>query len=157
MTGPARRLLLAAGTPLAVLAADMPTKQLAEQHLATPLDLPLGAQLALGHNSGIAFGALADAPTGVVIAIAAAGIAAIAAAVLRGWLDANGVVIGLLAGGAAANMLDRAGDGHVTDFIALPHWPTFNVADIAITFAALALVAGFGGRRAPSTRRASAA
>ena len=28
----------------------------------------------------------------------------------------------------------------MTDFIKLPHWPAFNVADIAITFGVLALV-----------------
>ena len=154
---PSPRLLLAIGAALAVIAVDALSKQLAEHHPTTPLDLPFGAQLALGHNSGIAFGALADAPAGVVIAIDAAAIAALAAAVLRGWLDASGVVVGLLAGGAVANLLDRAADGHVTDFIALPHWSTFNVADIAITLAVLALIAGAGGRRAPRTSRATAA
>jgi signal peptidase II len=47
---------------------------------------------------------------------------------------------GLLLGGAAGNLIDRLRDGAVTDFIKLPHWPAFNVADIAITFGVLALV-----------------
>jgi signal peptidase II len=47
---------------------------------------------------------------------------------------------GLLVGGAAGNLIDRARQGWVTDFVKLPHWPAFNVADIAITFGVLALV-----------------
>jgi signal peptidase II len=47
---------------------------------------------------------------------------------------------GLLIGGAAGNLIDRLRDGAVTDFVKLPHWPAFNVADMAITFGVLALV-----------------
>jgi signal peptidase II len=47
---------------------------------------------------------------------------------------------GLLVGGAAGNLIDRARQGWVTDFVKLPHWPAFNVADIAITLGVLALV-----------------
>jgi len=42
----------------------------------------------------------------------------------------------LVLGGAAGNVFDRIGWGHVTDFLELYigeyHWPTFNVADTAI-------------------------
>ena len=37
-------------------------------------------------------------------------------------------------------MIDRIRQDAVTDFISLPLWPSFNVADIAITFGAAALV-----------------
>jgi signal peptidase II len=47
---------------------------------------------------------------------------------------------GLLLGGAIGNLIDRLRDGAVTDFIKLPSWPAFNVADIAITFGVLALL-----------------
>ena len=40
---------------------------------------------------------------------------------------------GLLLGGAVGNVVDRVRDGAVTDFVKLPHWPAFNVADAAIT------------------------
>ena len=46
---------------------------------------------------------------------------------------------GLLVGGAVGNLIDRMAAGAVTDFIKLPHWPAFNVADTAITFGVLAL------------------
>src|SRR5947207_8819033 len=40
---------------------------------------------------------------------------------------------GLLLGGAAGNLIDRVRADAVTDFIDLPFWPSFNVADMAIT------------------------
>jgi signal peptidase II len=47
---------------------------------------------------------------------------------------------GLLLGGAIGNLVDRLANGAVTDFIKLPFWPAFNVADMAITFGVLALL-----------------
>jgi signal peptidase II len=43
------------------------------------------------------------------------------------WLPA-----GLLVGGALGNLADRVREGAVTDFVDLPLWPTFNLADVAI-------------------------
>jgi signal peptidase II len=54
---------------------------------------------------------------------------------------------GLLLGGALGNVIDRVRDGAVTDFIKLPHWPAFNVADIAITVGVLSLVFVLDGHR----------
>ena len=47
---------------------------------------------------------------------------------------------GLLIGGAIGNLIDRVAHDAVTDFIKLPHWPAFNVADMSITFGVLALL-----------------
>jgi signal peptidase II len=47
---------------------------------------------------------------------------------------------GMLVGGAIGNLIDRVGRGDVIDFIKLPHWPAFNVADMAITFGVIILV-----------------
>jgi signal peptidase II len=47
---------------------------------------------------------------------------------------------GLLLGGAAGNLLDRVRIGSVTDFVKFPHWPAFNVADIAITVGVITLL-----------------
>ncbi len=47
---------------------------------------------------------------------------------------------GLLLGGAAGNLIDRLDRGYVTDFIDLPAWPAFNVADICITLGVLSLL-----------------
>ena len=46
----------------------------------------------------------------------------------------------MLVGGAIGNLIDRVGSGSVIDFIKLPAWPAFNVADISITFGVLALL-----------------
>ena len=50
------------------------------------------------------------------------------------------IAVGLLAGGALGNLADRVRAGAVTDFIDLPLWPPFNLADMAIT-AGVALLA----------------
>jgi signal peptidase II len=61
------------------------------------------------------------------------------------------LALGLLLGGAVGNLLDRLfrepafGRGHVVDFIDLPHLFVFNLADAAITCAAV-LVALLGLR-----------
>jgi len=39
----------------------------------------------------------------------------------------------LVAAGALGNTLDRVARGYVVDFIHIPHWPVFNVADICVT------------------------
>jgi len=43
-------------------------------------------------------------------------------------------------GGAVGNIIDRVRAGAVTDFIKLPHWPAFNLADAAITVGVISLV-----------------
>ncbi len=62
----------------------------------------------------------------------------------RAWLW---LPTGLLVGGAIGNLIDRLAHGAVTDFIKLPLWPAFNVADMAITFGVLALLWVLEGRR----------
>lgn len=67
-----------------------------------------------------------------------------------GWA----VGLGLLLGGATGNLTDRLtrppgfGVGHVVDFLQLPYWPVFNVADASIVTAAclVALLAMRGVR-----------
>jgi signal peptidase II len=61
----------------------------------------------------------------------------------HGWL----IALGLLLGGVLGNLTDRIFRspgfliGHVIDWIELPHWPIFNLADSAICCAAvLALI-----------------
>lgn len=54
--------------------------------------------------------------------------------------------LGLLLGGALGNLTDRVVRepaflrGEVVDFLHLTHWPVFNVADIALTFAAITII-----------------
>src|SRR5262249_2871130 len=54
-------------------------------------------------------------------------------------------------GGAAGNLIDRVRVGYVVDFLELPLWPVFNVADSAITIGALLLIIHFLRRDAAPT------
>lgn len=55
------------------------------------------------------------------------------------------VALTLLLAGATGNLVDRifrapgVFRGAVVDFIRIPHWPTFNVADMCVTFGGLLL------------------
>jgi signal peptidase II len=94
--------------------------------------------LAYGENSGIAFGLMRGSSPVVLTAAGTAGIAAI------GWLIWTHRAIplvqiagGLIAGGAIGNLIDRVRFGHVRDFVAVGIWPSFNLADSAITAGAV--------------------
>ena len=126
----------------AVLAGDIATKSLASEHLGQgrAVDLPLGARLVHGENTGVAFGLFADSGA-VVLLIALLGAVGLGLVL---WLHADrpaaSPAVGLLAGGALANLVDRAGDGAVTDFVDVGAWPSFNLADAAITLGVALLV-----------------
>jgi signal peptidase II len=133
-----RAALVAAVT----VAADQASKALVRSTIerGESVDLILGVDLVNLRNRGIAFGLFADG--GVLLVIFA--VVALAALLLffarhRGrplvWLPT-----GLLIGGAAGNLIDRAREGAVTDFIDLPLWPAFNLADVAITFGVITLL-----------------
>jgi signal peptidase II len=57
------------------------------------------------------------------------------------------VCLGLILGGAFGNLIDHIAAGEVLDFIDMgfgPHrWPTYNVADIAVTIGAALLILGY--------------
>lgn len=91
-------------------------------------------------NRGIAFGFLADGQAMVILITAAAlalllGYFATHAAMPGLWLPT-----GLVLGGAVGNLIDRLRIDEVVDFVKLPGWPAFNVADVSITFGVLALL-----------------
>lgn len=74
------------------------------------------------------------------------------------------LALGLLLGGALGNLTDRLARppgfarGHVVDFLMLPHWPVFNVADSSIvTAAVLIALAAFRGVDFDAGRDAPAA
>lgn len=125
---------------LAVAGLDLATKRWAESSLEEPIRIVAGLRLELGHNSGIAFGALTDLPTGWLIAAVTALVVALTVAVVRGALPIPWPAAGLLLGGAVGNLIDRVGDGVVTDFIDPARWPAFNLADVAITFAVVLML-----------------
>ena len=134
----ARALVVAGG----VVVADQVTKALVRSSIARDeaVDLFAGFHLVNTRNTGVAFGFFSGGGA-VVALVAAAALAALlvffATHLARPlvWLPT-----GLLVGGAAGNLIDRAREGAVTDFVDFPLWPAFNVADIAITLGVLTLL-----------------
>ena len=91
-------------------------------------------------NTGVAFSIFSSGGTLVLVFTLAALALLLAYFALhpdRPWLW---IPTGMLVGGAVGNLIDRIASGAVTDFIKLPHWPAFNVADMSITFGVLALL-----------------
>jgi signal peptidase II len=124
---------------------DQVTKELAQRHLTVgrPQDL-LGSALRLDltHNGGAAF-SLGTGYT-VLLTLVAVGVIVVGIRVASqlgsiGW----SIALGLLLGGAIGNVTDRLVRppaplrGRVVDFLELPHWPVFNLADSAICVAAV--------------------
>ncbi len=135
--GFARALVVAA----IALALDQISKAIVRGNISPGEKIPfvLGIDFVRVGNEGIAFGLLNDAGSLVIV------IAAISFTVLLGYFLSIGerpglwLPIGLLAGGALGNLIDRVREGAVTDFIDPPRWPAFNIADIEITLGVIAL------------------
>ncbi len=142
MSATARAWCLAGALAAFVLALDQAAKAAIEAHLVIGQHVdvlgPLG--LTLSHNAGVAFGLAggAGAPL-ILITLAALGVVVylFARNPVRPWMW---VATGLLAGGAIGNLVDRIRADVVTDFVDLPPWPPFNLADVAITAGVLLLV-----------------
>ncbi|OYV73623.1 MAG: signal peptidase II, partial [Gemmatimonadetes bacterium 21-71-4] len=136
-----------------VTAADAATKALAQRHLPLP-QLPhdvLGnaVRLTLVYNPGAAFGI----SFGVYSRWIFMGLTMVALLILarlyaqtRPGHVARTLALALVCGGALGNLVDRLRSGlGVVDFIDVglrtARWPTFNVADMAVTVGALLLAA----------------
>jgi signal peptidase II len=148
-SSPSRRLIgLFAVVGLLVLGLDQLTKVLALHHLTPgePVNV-VGSLLKFNliRNPGAAF-SLGSNLTPVISAIQI--IVAVGVVYLSRKLGSIGwaVAFGLLFGGAIGNITDRVFrepspfHGHVVDFLQTPHWAIFNVADMAVTSAAILLV-----------------
>ncbi|MBW0102926.1 signal peptidase II [Pseudonocardia sp. KRD291] len=136
----ARRPAAVAGLVAVVtVLADVVSKWLADTRLlGAPVELGIG-RLQLSHNTGVAFSLGDGLPAWAVLGLASVVTAGLVAAIVSGYLS-PALPAGLVLGGAVANIVDRVGDGAVTDFLWLGWFPTFNLADAAITLGALALV-----------------
>ena len=134
-----------------VIVFDQISKQLAEAWLALYQPIPVAPSLnfTLMYNTGAAFSFLSSAGgwqrwfflvLSLVISI-----------ILLVWLSRLktsqrwlAISLALILGGALGNAIDRALFGHVIDFIQVYYqrwaWPTFNIADSAITVGAVLLI-----------------
>ena len=61
------------------------------------------------------------------------------------------VGLALMLGGAIGNLIDRVLEGRVVDFVKVPNFPAFNVADSAITIGVLILIWSMLWNREEST------
>jgi signal peptidase II len=139
------RAALVAGV---VLVLDQVTKHTIATGIAAGEEkkfLP-GVHLVHVRNTGVAFSLFSGGGT-LVLVFTLVALALLIAYFVRHpdrhllWLPT-----GMLTGGAIGNLIDRISSGAVTDFIKLPHWPAFNVADMSITFGVLVLLWVLEGR-----------
>jgi signal peptidase II len=101
-------------------------------------------------NSGVAFSLLTGSDAGVLALtlVVLCGLVAFHARNQRRPL--MWVTTGMIVGGALGNLVDRVRAGSVTDFVKLPAWPAFNLADSAITLGVIGLILILGFRAAPA-------
>jgi signal peptidase II len=134
-----------------VIFFDQTTKWMASHWLEPHAKYQLTSwfNLTLVHNTGAAFSFLSDASgwqrwffTALTIVISV---------LILIWLKRlkpgehwTAAALGLILGGAIGNLTDRIAHGHVIDFIQWHYqhwyWPTFNIADSAISVGAAILV-----------------
>ena len=137
-----RSALRAAALAVAVVAADQITKSLVRHNvrIGSSDGVFPGVELVHVHNRGVAFGLFVNG--GVLLVIV--GVAAVSALLIFFATHSRRPLVwlptGLLLGGAAGNLIDRLNQGYVTDFIHLPLWPSFNLADFCITAGVLSLL-----------------
>ncbi len=156
-----RRRLLFVLVAAGFLALDQVTKVIAVERLTGRADVPVIGDLLTLHlirNPGAAF----SAGTQFTVLLSCL---AITAVVVVLWVARRvadrvwAVALGLLLAGVGGNLVDRLlrepGPlrGHVVDFLRLPNWPIFNVADVCINVAAgLILLQAFRGVRVDGSR-----
>jgi signal peptidase II len=132
----------AGATAALVLAADQAAKQWAIDAVERGgrEDLVWFVDLVNVRNTGVAFGALQGGGLIVGIVVALALIALLVFFARNATTSLTWLPVGLLLGGALGNALDRIRIGAVIDYVKLPNWPAFNLADIAITVGVVLLV-----------------
>ncbi len=153
-----RRLAGIVLVALLALVVDQVTKWLIlNVVMQPPRTIPLAPffNLVLGLNTGVSFGifreTLGEQPMMVVLLTGAI----VAALLISAWRAENRLErhgLSLVAGGALGNIFDRWRQGGVTDFLDFHwagwHWPTFNMADVAIVLGVAAIL--LAGLRSPT-------
>lgn len=142
-----RPAIFAAAAAAIVLALDLLSKRIVLDRLGPEGDhdvvtvVPGVLRLIFVRNTGSAFGLFQGSSEIIkVLAVVAVTILGIyyARAAARDALLA--VALGLQIGGAFGNIIDRFRYGYVIDWIDLPRFPTFNLADTGITIGVVLLI-----------------
>jgi len=127
-----------------VLVLDLVTKYLVEVHIRlyeVITVVPGFFNLTHVRNKGAAFGVLSNLPelwrTAFFVTITLVAVVVIAAFIRKAHERLLVIAFSLIAAGAVGNMIDRIRYGEVVDFIqwyaGSYYWPSFNVADSAIS------------------------
>lgn len=142
-------VLVAWSTTAAVLLVDQLSKVWAVASLEGQPDREIIGELlrfSFVRNPGAAFGLGGGATIvfSLVAVVVAVALFRMSTKLVSMWWA---VALGLMLGGAMGNLLDRLLrepaplQGHVVDFLRLPNWPVFNVADMSLVSAAVLIVA----------------
>ena len=105
-------------------------------------------RITLSKNKGAVFGILSNVKNLLLaVTIISIGVLIYFAYRMRYAPVHKRIYLGLILGGAFGNLIDRLAAGEVLDFIDMGigayRWPTYNVADIAVTVGAVLLIAGY--------------
>jgi len=136
---------------LLLFAADRVTKIWIDRNIGafdTWTVIPGFFNIIHAENRGMAFSLMADWSSAwrsvFLIGVSAAVLLMVAVMLWQAQTRLQRGALALVLGGAAGNLYDRVARGSVTDFLDFYaggyHWPTFNIADSAITVGALLLV-----------------
>ncbi|GAC1658473.1 MAG: signal peptidase II [Candidatus Dormibacteraceae bacterium] len=138
-----------------IFAIDRLTKYLVETDVNLPVDTEFNViphVLWIQHlqNACAAFSSMCGPGSRVFLVIAIVVAVALFVYELRqqGPIWVHGA-LGLVMAGTLGNGYDRLMFGSVTDFIAVHWWPTFNVADTAVSIGVVLLGLGYFWRRSP--------
>ncbi|MDH3871686.1 MAG: signal peptidase II [Gammaproteobacteria bacterium] len=134
-----------------IIVLDQCTKLLAEARLSlhNPVEVMPYFALRKAYNTGAAFSLFHDGSGWqrwffIALAVLVIGVLVVWLRQIAANQARTALALALILGGAAGNLIDRVVYGHVIDFIDVYygswHWPTFNIADSAITVGACLLV-----------------
>ncbi|MBI2735930.1 MAG: signal peptidase II [Rhodospirillales bacterium] len=147
-----RRATLAGGALAFALAVDFATKWMILNLVMLPprtIEVTPFFNLVLGFNTGVSFGMFREVFLDRPLLLAAIKLAIVAGLLFwaaRTPKPLETISLGLIAGGALGNVLDRMRQGAVIDFLDFHvgrwHWPAFNMADTMIVIGVVLLIAG---------------
>jgi signal peptidase II len=93
-------------------------------------------------NTGVAFGLLRGGGPLIILANVVAMLVVCFYVLLERRPILAGVAGGLIIGGSLGNLVQRLDEGKVTDFMKLPYWPNFNMADVFLVVGIVAVFLG---------------
>ncbi len=125
---------------LAIIILDQSTKS-AARTIQTPIRIiPEILSIATTINTGASFGIFQDFNLALLIVGILFTVGLAYYLFRQNEVNSADTAFALILAGAIGNVMDRIMFGFVTDFIALSFWPTFNLADSAITIGAALLL-----------------